>query len=107
VIAVFFLSHRQELIDGAVDFLARRRDRASVRRTIEQVDTMLGQYMRAQSATAALRILQNVVISPRILGDRLQMEPITVFVALMAVGQIAGLLGIVLALPAGAVLRIL
>jgi predicted PurR-regulated permease PerM len=170
VIAVFFLNNRQELIDGAVDFLARKRDRASVRRTIERVDTMLGQYMRAQAATAALsvafysgsmallkvpyplalgllggalefvpvvgwilaaaailssgwlahahwiwmagllviwRILLSVVISPRILGDRLQMEPITVFLALMAGGQIAGLLGVILSVPLVAVLRIL
>jgi predicted PurR-regulated permease PerM len=53
------------------------------------------------------RILQNFVISPRILGDRLQMEPMTVFLALMAGGEVAGLLGMVLSLPVVAVLRIL
>ena len=53
------------------------------------------------------RILQNFVISPRILGNRLQMEPITVFLALMAGGEIAGLLGMVLSVPVVAVLRIL
>lgn len=170
VIAVFFLKNRSALIEGAVDVLARRRDRASVKRTIEQIDTMLGQYSRAQLATAGLsvafysgsmallgfpyslalgvfggaleflpvvgwilaavvilasgwlahahwiwmaglivvwRILMNLVISPRVTGDRLQMEPITVFFALMAGGQVAGLLGVILAVPLVAVLRIL
>jgi predicted PurR-regulated permease PerM len=53
------------------------------------------------------RLVQNFVISPRVVGDRLQMEPITVFFALMAGGQIAGLLGVVLAVPVVAVARIL
>jgi predicted PurR-regulated permease PerM len=39
--------------------------------------------------------------------QRLQMEPITVFFALMAGGQIAGLLGVILSVPIVAVLRIL
>jgi len=170
LIAVFFLKNRQELLDGAVDLLARQRDRARVRRTIAQVDAMLAQYTRAQVATAGLsavfysgsmallhfpfplaigvlggaleflpvfgwilaaaamltsgwlahahwiwmagllalwRIVVNVAISPRILGNRLQMEPLTVFVALMAGGQIAGLVGVILAVPVVAVLRIL
>jgi predicted PurR-regulated permease PerM len=169
VIAVLFLMSRQELIDGAVDLFGQRGDRVGVRHTIEKIDGMLGQYTRAQSATAGLsaifyitsmtllrfpyplalgalggvldfvpvvgwilaaaailasgwlahahwiwmalvlaiwRVALNVAISPRILGDRLQLEPITVFFALMAGGEIAGLPGIVLAVPAVAVLRI-
>ena len=170
VIAVFFLKSRDELIDGTVDVVARRSDRATAKRTIGQIDTMLGQYTRAQLIAAGLsvvfygasmaflgfpysiplavlggaleflpvvgwvlaaaaillsgwlahahwiwmaglivvwRILQNFVISPRILGDRLQMEPIAVILALMAGGEIAGLLGMVLSVPVVAVLRIL
>ena len=170
IIAVFFLKNRAALIDGAVDVFARRRDRASVKRTIEQIDTMLAQYSRAQLATAGLsvafysgsmallgfpyplalgvlggaleflpvvgwilaavvmvasgwlahahwiwmaglivvwRILMNLAIAPRVTGDRLQMEPITVFLALMAGGQVAGLFGVILAVPLVAVLRIL
>jgi predicted PurR-regulated permease PerM len=170
IVAVFFLKNRAALIDGAVDMFARRRDRASVKRTIEQIDTMLAQYSRAQLATAGLsvafysgsmallgfpyplalgvlggaleflpvvgwilaavvmlasgglahahwiwmaglivgwRILMNLVIAPRVMGDRLQMEPLTVFLALMAGGQIAGLFGAILAVPLVAVLRIL
>ena len=34
------------------------------------------------------RLVQNFVNSPRIMGDRLEMEPVTVIFALMAGGQI-------------------
>jgi predicted PurR-regulated permease PerM len=170
VFSLFFLTDRNALIDGAVDLFARRRDRASAKRTVEQIDSMLAQYTRAQSATAGLsavfytaamallnfpyplalgvlggalefvpfagwilaaaamltsgwlahahwiwmaglivvwRIVMNVVITPRVLGDRLQMEPMAVFLALMAGGQIAGLAGVILSVPTVAVLRIL
>ena len=169
IIAVFFLNNREELIDGSVDLLARRRDRASVRHTIMQIDAMLAQYTRAQLATAGFsaffysgamamlhfpyplvlgvlggaleflpmvgwilaatailttgwlaqanwiwmagvivlwRVIQNVFISPRILGNSMQMDPIVVFLALMVGGQLAGLPGVILAVPAVAILRI-
>jgi len=51
--------------------------------------------------------VQNFVNSPRIMGDRLQIEAFTVIFSLMAGGQIGGLLGVVLAVPAVAVCRIL
>jgi predicted PurR-regulated permease PerM len=170
IVAIFFLNNRSALIDSAIDFFARRRDRAIIKTTIEQIDAALAQYARAQLTTAGLsavfysgamtvlgfpyplalgivggvlefvpmigwivataamltsgwlahahwirmafvivvwRLVQNFVISPRVVGDRLQMEPITVFFALMAGGQIAGLLGVVLAVPVVAVARIL
>jgi len=170
VIAIFFLTSRAALLEGTVDLFARRQDRATVKRTVDQIDSMLAQYMRAQLVLAGLssafysasmailgfpyplalgvmggaleflpvvgwvlaaaailvsgwltdahwiwmggliviwRVVQNLVTSPRIMGDRLQMEPITVIFALMAGGQIGGLLGVVLSVPAVAVLRIL
>jgi len=42
-----------------------------------------------------------------VMGSRLQIEPITVLFALMAGGQIGGILGVVLAVPAAAIVRIL
>ena len=41
------------------------------------------------------------------MGDRLQIEAFTIIFSLMAGGQIGGLLGVVLAVPAVAVCRIL
>jgi predicted PurR-regulated permease PerM len=52
------------------------------------------------------RIIQNFVNSPRVIGDRLQMEPITVLLALMVGGQLGGLVGVILSVPAVAVFRI-
>src|SRR5262249_55903238 len=53
------------------------------------------------------KIVENLVLSPRIMGDRLQLEPITVFFALMVGGEAGGLLGVLLSVPAAAVIRIL
>ena len=52
------------------------------------------------------RIIQNFVISPRVMGNRLQMEPITVLFALMVGGQLGGLAGAIFSVPVVAVLRI-
>jgi predicted PurR-regulated permease PerM len=52
------------------------------------------------------RLVQNFVNSPRVMGDRLQMEPITVLFALMVGGQLGGLAGVILSVPAVAVFRI-
>ena len=55
---------------------------------------------------ACWRVVQNFVNSPRVMGDRLQMEPITVLFALMVGGQLGGLAGVILSVPAVAVFRI-
>jgi predicted PurR-regulated permease PerM len=55
---------------------------------------------------AIWRGVQNVVISPRVMGSHLRMEPITVLCALMVGGQLGGVAGVVLSLPAVAILRI-
>ena len=52
------------------------------------------------------RLVQDYVISPRIMGDNLQLEPLTVLFALMVGGQVAGIAGLYLSVPAVAVLRI-
>jgi predicted PurR-regulated permease PerM len=56
---------------------------------------------------AIWKTVENVVASERIMGQRLAMDPITVLFALMVGGQIGGLLGVILSVPAVAVLRIL
>ena len=52
------------------------------------------------------RLAQDYVISPRIMGDNLQLHPLTVLFALMVGGQVAGIAGLYLSVPAVAVLRI-
>ncbi len=169
IFAIFFLTNRPALIDRTVDLFAGRRERSTVRLTVEQIDTLLAQYTRAQLLLAGLsalfysasmllmgfpyplalglvggaleflpavgwvlaaalilmsgwlvhahwiwmagllifwRVVQNFVISPRVMGQRLEMDPMTVLFAMMVGGQIGGLLGVVLSVPVLAVLRI-
>lgn len=51
--------------------------------------------------------LEGNFLTPRIQGEALQVHPILVFLAVIAGGQISGLLGILFAVPALALLRVL
>lgn len=55
---------------------------------------------------AVWRLVQNFVNSPRIMGDNLELQPLTVIFALMVGGQVGGLAGVYLSVPAVAALRI-
>ena len=44
--------------------------------------------------------------SPRIMGDSLELQPLTVVLALMVGGQVGGIAGLYLSVPTVAVLRI-
>jgi predicted PurR-regulated permease PerM len=52
------------------------------------------------------RFVQNYVNSPRIMRDNLDLQPLTVIFALMVGGQVGGIAGVYLSVPAVAVLRI-
>src|SRR6202035_3296618 len=52
------------------------------------------------------RLVQNYVNSPRIMGDSLELQPLTVVFALMVGAQVGGIAGVYLAVPAVAALRI-
>jgi predicted PurR-regulated permease PerM len=52
------------------------------------------------------RLVQSYVNAPRIMGKTLGLQPLTIILALMAGGQVAGILGVYLSVPTAAVLRI-
>jgi predicted PurR-regulated permease PerM len=52
------------------------------------------------------RLVQDYVNSPRIMGNNLDLQPLTVVFALMVGGQVGGIAGVFLSVPAVAVLRI-
>jgi len=52
------------------------------------------------------RLVQDYVNSPRIMGNNLELQPLTVLFALMVGGQVGGIAGLYLSVPAVAVLRI-
>ena len=54
----------------------------------------------------AWRLVQDYVNSPRIMGNNLDLQPLTVVFALMVGGQVGGIAGVFLSVPTVAVLRI-
>jgi len=52
------------------------------------------------------RLVQDYVNSPRIMGDKLELQPLTVVFALMVGGQVGGIAGLYLSVPTVAALRI-
>jgi predicted PurR-regulated permease PerM len=49
------------------------------------------------------QILESVVLTPRLVGERIGLHPLAVILALLAFGKLFGFLGVLLALPASAV----
>lgn len=52
------------------------------------------------------QMLESLYLTPRLLGDRIGLHPITVIFALMAFGHLWGFVGVLIALPASAVLLV-
>ena len=52
------------------------------------------------------QLLESLYLTPRLLGDRIGLHPIAVIFALMAFGHIWGFVGVLIALPASAVLLV-
>ena len=53
------------------------------------------------------RLIQDYVNAPRIIGKRLELHPLVAIVSILAGGEIGGVLGIFLAIPAVSTLRIM
>ena len=52
------------------------------------------------------RITQDYVVSPRVLGNRLALHPLSAITAVLMGGELGGVLGVYLSIPAAATLRI-
>ena len=53
------------------------------------------------------QLLEGVVLQPLLLGDRIGLHPVAVIFAVLAGGQLFGFIGVLLALPAAAILLVL
>jgi predicted PurR-regulated permease PerM len=51
--------------------------------------------------------LEGMVLTPKLVGDRIRLHPVAVIFAVLAGGQLFGFLGVLLALPAAAALNVL
>jgi predicted PurR-regulated permease PerM len=52
------------------------------------------------------QVLEGMVVTPWLVGDRVGLHPVAVIFALLAFGQVFGFFGILLALPASAALLV-
>jgi predicted PurR-regulated permease PerM len=52
------------------------------------------------------QVLEGVFLTPRLVGDRIGLHPVAVIFAVMAGGQLFGFVGVLLALPAAAAIKI-
>ena len=52
------------------------------------------------------QMIESMVLTPVLVGDRIGLHPVAVIFALMAGGQLAGFVGVLLALPVAAVIMV-
>ncbi len=52
------------------------------------------------------QLIESFVLTPRLVGERIGLHPLAVILALMAFGQVMGFVGVLIALPASAVLLV-
>jgi len=65
-----------------------------------------GQLLGVVGAYAVIQVLEGFVITPKVVGDKVGLSAIWVLLALMVGGELFGFLGVLLALPAAAVVKI-
>src|SRR5574343_188491 len=53
------------------------------------------------------QLIESYILTPKLVGDRIGLHPVAVIFAIMAGGQLFGFIGVLLALPAAAVLNVL
>jgi hypothetical protein len=58
------------------------------------------------AAYVVIQMLEGLVITPRVIGDKVGLSPLWVLLALLAGAELFGFLGVLLALPTAAVLKI-
>lgn len=171
ILAIFFLKDGHKLSQRFINSVEDPRSRQMVAETVEEMNLMLGQFIRAQLTLAGLamvvvtgilwmmrvpyafalgpaagamefipvvgpavggvvvlavallsgyshmwillvflllwRSIQDYVTSPRILGNTLELHPLTVLFGVLAGGEVAGVIGVFLSIPVLATLRIL
>ncbi len=66
----------------------------------------LGAALGVVGVYTAIQLLEGFVITPRVVGDKVGLSSVGVLFALMVGGEVFGFLGVLLAVPAAAVLKI-
>jgi predicted PurR-regulated permease PerM len=66
----------------------------------------LGQLMPVLLVFGLGQVLESMVLTPILVGDRIGLHPVLVIFALLAGGQLFGFAGVLLALPASAAIAV-
>lgn len=66
-----------------------------------------GRLIGVAAVFAFAQGIEDYVLTPRIIGNKLELHPMLVFIALIIAGELFGLLGLVLAIPVLAVIKVL
>jgi predicted PurR-regulated permease PerM len=66
-----------------------------------------GRLLGVLAVMLGVQVLDGLVVTPRIVGRSVGLAPIEVLLTMMAAGTLFGFLGVVLAVPLGAVVKIL
>lgn len=66
-----------------------------------------GMAWRALIVMIVVQQLEGLLISPRIMGKKFASHPVSIILLILAAGKLAGVVGILLAIPAYAVLRVI
>ena len=69
--------------------------------------TGIAQVIQVVVVYGVVQALEGLVITPRVLGGKLGLSPLWVLFALLAFGDLFGFVGVMLALPASAVIKVL
>jgi predicted PurR-regulated permease PerM len=67
----------------------------------------IGRLAGVGAVFAIAQMFEDYVLTPRIIGNKLELHPMLVFIALIIAGDLFGLLGLVLAIPVLAVIKVL
>jgi len=68
--------------------------------------TSWAQVLGVVAVYGVIQLLEGLVITPRIVGGKLGLSPVWVLFALLAFGNLFGFVGVMLALPASAVIKV-
>lgn len=75
--------------------------------TLVTSDAAFPQLFYVWGAMGAVQIIDGSLITPRIVGESVGIHPLVVMLALIVGGQLFGLLGLIIAVPAAAAVRVL
>lgn len=68
--------------------------------------TSLGQFIPVLLVFGAGQLVEGMILTPKLVGDRIGLHPVVVIFALLAGGQLFGFTGILLALPVSAAIAV-